>query len=891
MQTLRDRLSRLTIEKATALLGKSGKSLIAKGRKFDIDLETDVTLSKNIFRLKVDGTYVSIVDDDRAEHKMRFFCGQCETVCEHVGAAFYTILEAKTPLGLAKPPAEEDVEIELTDEELVQREIARRQDRATKERMTIKSLDPTKPWSEYNVTSVESGKTYRVALRGLERGHSYCSCPDYRKNTLGTCKHIMKVLSSVSKKFTPKKLSSPHQSSSVEIFIRYDHQQQLLVTLPENLPVEIAKIFKPFSGKPVDSVEQLMGAIGKSVRSGYEPSIFPDAEDYIEQKLSLLRISQTVAEIRKDPAAHPLRKELLKVELLPYQLDGIAFAAGAGRAVLADDMGLGKTIQAIGTSELLSRYCDISKVLIVCPTSLKSQWCNEINRFCDRSSQQILGSSSERKTQYDNDYFFTICNYEQVLRDLLWIEPVKWDFIILDEGQRIKNWEAKTSQVVKALQSPFALVLSGTPLENRLDELYSVVEFINERQLGPAFRFYHQHRILDDRGRSIGYKNLDELRKRLEPVLLRRTRSTVMQQLPPRTTEIVRITPTEEQAGINDANVKIAKQIAAKTYLTEMDLLRLQKALLLARMSADSTFLVDKQEPSYSSKLEYLDELLTRLMAEKDRKILLFSEWTTMLDCIEKIIKKTGVEYVRLDGSTKQKERQLIVNKFQREPDCRIFMTSNAGSTGLNLQSANTIINVDLPWNPAILEQRIGRAHRMGQTRPVHVYLLVTERTIEENMLSTLAAKKDLALAALDPESDVSSVSMVSGMDELRKKLEILLGEKEPAPVDMSALEQASVEEPKPQVDTTRVSEAGGKLLNAAFSFIGEMIPGSQKADQLSPLAQSIQASFEQIAEKQPDGKLKVHFTFESSEALTALSSSIAMLLEASKGRGEKVAS
>ncbi len=625
-----------------------------------------------------------------------------------------------------------------------------------------------------------------------------------------------------------------------------------------------------------------MSAISASIRSGYEPCIFPDAEEYIEREISLQKIAKTVSEIRKDPASHPLRKELLKVELLPYQLDGIAFAAGAGRAVLADDMGLGKTIQAIGTSELLSRHCGISKVLIVCPTSLKAQWCNEIDRFCNRSAQQVLGSATERKMQYDNEYFFTICNYEQVLRDLQWIELVKWDFIILDEGQRIKNWEAKTSRVIKALQSPFALVLSGTPLENRLDELYSVVEFINDRQLGPAFRFYQQHRIIDSRGKSIGYRNLDELRKRLEPVLLRRTRAMVMQQLPPRTTEIVRIVPTEEQLDINNANIQIASKIAKKAYLTEMDLLRLQKALLLARMSADSTFLIDKKEPSYSSKLEYLTELLTRLLAENDRKILLFSEWTTMLDCIEPILVKIGAAFVRLDGSTRQKDRQLIVNKFQNDEQCRIFMTTNAGSTGLNLQSANTIINVDLPWNPAILDQRIGRAHRMGQTRPVLVYLLVTERTIEEKMLSTLAAKKDLQLAALDPQSDVTSVNMISGMDDLRKKLEILLGEKEAAPIDKSSSPQVTEKDTQTDIDTTRISEAGGKLLDAAFSFIQELIPDSQKETSTSPLAQSIKSSLEKITEKQPDGKIKVHFTFESSEALTALSNSIAMLLKAS---------
>jgi SNF2 family DNA or RNA helicase len=474
------------------------------------------------------------------------------------------------------------------------------------------------------------------------------------------------------------------------------------------------------------------------------------------------------------------------------------------------------------------------------------------------------------------------------MRDLMWIEPVKWDFIILDEGQRIKNWAAKTSQMIKALHSRFALVLSGTPLENKLDELYSVVEFINERQLGPAFRFYNFHKVVDARGKALGYKNLDTLRKNLKGVLLRRTRDTVIQQLPPKTFEIIRIVPTQEQKIINDENQKLAAQIAAKPYLTEMDLMRLQKALLLARMSADSTFLVDKKQPSYSSKLEYISELLPRLLEEPGRKIVLFSEWTTMLDCIEEILKPQNVDYVRLDGSVVQKKRQMLVNQFQNDPDCRLFMTTNAGSTGLNLQSANTVINVDLPWNPAILDQRIGRAHRMGQLRPVHVYLLVTEETIEERMLSTLSNKKDLALAALDPSSDVTAVEMTSGIDDIKKKLEILLGEKAPAPIDESMLDTATEEkQSEPAPANERASEASGKLLSAVFSFIQEAIPQAARPEKTeSPLALALQDSFKSISKATPDGKVRMEFTFDSRDTVNSLGSTIAMLLEAS---GKKV--
>ena len=166
-------------------------------------------------------------------------------------------------------------------------------------------------------------------------------------------------------------------------------------------------------------------------------TVYPDAEEYIQQQLFRERMSEFVAEIRRHPANHPLRTSLLKTELLPYQLDGIAFAAGAGRAILADDMGLGKTIQGIGLAELLAREAGINKVLIICPASLKSQWQMEITRFCDRGVQLVMGPSAHRAQQYDNECFFTICNYEQVLRDIMAIEPVKWDFD--HSGRRPEN--------------------------------------------------------------------------------------------------------------------------------------------------------------------------------------------------------------------------------------------------------------------------------------------------------------------------------------------------------------------------------------------------------------------------------------------------------------------
>jgi superfamily II DNA or RNA helicase len=880
MITLKDKLSHLTYRQACKLLGPQGETLIRAGGKYDIDIVENVRLNRDLFRLHLDGATVTIRLDPMKNRKLSFQCSACTTACEHVGAAFSLILEEKLSLGLSAPPPERVPIESLTDEELVKQAIEERAERARTEKMRVNPVDGNELWTDYTVMNYSSGKTYRVALRGWKRGESYCSCPDFRKNTLGTCKHILHVLEKSKNKFNKTVRDTPFQVSDICVYLRYGEGLELRILIPERLDPQALTVLSPLKERPIRDIRDLIDRIRRSEMLGHEVTIYPDAEEYIHRILYQERIRERVKEIRENPASHPLRKTLMKAGLLPYQLDGIAFAVGAGRAILADDMGLGKTVQGIGVAELLSQDADISRVLVICPASVKSQWRLEIRRFTERDCQIVLGSARERTAQYDNSCFFTICNYEQVLRDIKSIEKVKWDLIILDEGQRIKNWEAKTSQTIKALKSPFALVLSGTPLENRLEDLFSIVEFIDDRRLGPDFRFYNRYRVTDERGKLLGYKNLDDLREKLKPILLRRTRNQVMKDLPPRSTEIMRIPPTEEQLQIHNGHKRIIQTIISKRYLTEMDLLRLQKALLMCRMAANSTFLVDKQPPGYSSKLGELEVLLEQLTAEEDRKIVLFSEWTTMLNLIEPLIKKRGLNYVRLDGSVPQKKRQGLMHQFWKDPDCKLFFATNAGATGLNLQAANTVINVDLPWNPAVLEQRIGRVHRMGQRSPVQIYLLVTEDTLEESLLGTLSAKQALFLATLDPDTDVTAVDLSSGMDELKRRLEILLGARPEAPIDES-LKEDMEKKAEELARKERIAKAGGQLLGAAFSFLSEMFPEKEETEQTNRLAETFRKRLSECLDRGEDGKLRMTITVPDESVIENLARSLAKLASA----------
>ena len=399
---------------------------------------------------------------------------------------------------------------------------------------------------------------------------------------------------------------------------------------------------------------------------------------------------------------------------------------------------------------------------------------------------------------------------------------------------------------------------------------------MDERRLGPAFRFFHRHRTLSETGRVLGYEGLAELRRALEPVLLRRTRTSVRQDLPMRTTELVRVTPTEQQLAHHRGFMQTVAAVLRKRYVIEMDLLRLRKALLGCRLAADSTALVDKQLPGQSSKLERLEELLPQLLREEGRKIVLFSEWTSMLDLVEARLHSWKARFVRLDGTVPQRKCQALVDAFSADASCSLFLTTNAGSTGLNLQAADTVVNVDLPWNPALLEQRISRVHRMGQTRPVQVFVLISEGTLEEQLLGTLAAKQELAQAVLNPDSEVDAVDLTSNVEELRARLEVLLGARPEA-----ALHQREPADHEREFEARRerIATAGGALVGAAFSFLSELLPAESTRPGADHLSDLVRKQLAECLEEDAAGRPRLTVVLPDRSALDALARSLGHLL------------
>jgi SNF2 family DNA or RNA helicase len=635
---------------------------------------------------------------------------------------------------------------------LREEQIDLRRERARAGRFAIQRLGKNKIYSDFTVRNPDSGNTYTVTVRGFDPGDNACTCPDFRQNTLGTCKHIEAVLDDLRETLPASLTQKKAPVTQPTVYLNYGAPPRLGLHLPtrksDRLTALASRYFdekRLWSGKGrfEDFIDDIR-AVPETVTVQADAMAFAERE---VERAEMLRKEEAWLARLDSPEL-----ELLPVPLYDYQKAGAIFLACRGRAILGDDMGLGKTVQTLAAVELLARERGIGKVLVVAPASVKYQWAGEIARFTKRAVQVIDGEPAERLAMYREETFYRLVNYEQVVRDLDRLNEWPPDLVVLDEAQRIRNWESKTSRAVKKLQSRYAFVLTGTPLENRLEELYSIVQFTDAHRFGPAFQFLHDHRVLDARGSLKGYRNLDSLRTKLEPIFLRRSRGEVLTQLPGRTDSTSLVELSDEQRGPYEEQRSTLARLATKGFLTDLDRKRILACLVNLRLICDSLFLFDKKS-HVSPKLEEFAELLPQLI-EGDHKIVVFSQWETMLREAAAVADDQAVGHVVLHGGLDGKERKAVLERFATRPECRLLFSTDAGGVGLNLQVADTVVNLELPWNPAVLEQRIARVHRMGQERPVRVVHFVTRGTIEDRVSETIRLKKQLFTGLFDGSED-----------------------------------------------------------------------------------------------------------------------------------------
>ncbi len=720
---------------------------------------------------------------------------------------------------------------------LEQWQIALRREFGREQDFRLKNIGDEPIFSEFIVTNPKTKGEYRVAIRGLKCGDNYCSCPDFTVNSLGTCKHIEFTLARLQRKRGGKKaFANGYQPPYSEVYVRYGAKREVIFHPGTECPPALIALATRYFDK--NGVLKPLGYIRfdtfmkKAITIDNDLRCYEDALRFIARVRDQAYLKMRIEKAFPNGVRSAAFRKLLKVPLYPYQCKGALFVAQAGRSLLADDMGLGKTIQAIAAIEILAKTVGLERVLIVAPTSLKHQWKQEIEKFSNRSAIVVEGSLVKREVLCNDDSFYKITNYDVIHRDLDLIRNWAPEMIILDEAQRIKNWKTRTAQSVKELESQYAIVLTGTPLENRLEELHSIVEFVDRFHLGPLFRFLHEHQRVDEDGKVVGYCNLKKIAKSLDSILIRRNKGEVLKELPERLEKNYFVPMTKEQMKHHDENRETVARIVAKwrrlSFLSETDRHILMIALQNMRMSCNSTYLLDKKT-DFGVKSDELISLLEEIFEEPKAKVVVFSQWLRTHEILLDRLASIKKNYVLFHGRIPSPKRKELIKQFKGDSDCRVFLSTDAGGVGLNLQNASAVVNMDLPWNPAVLDQRIGRVHRLGQRRPVRVVNFVAQGTIEHGMLSLLSFKKSLFTGVLDGgENEVflGGSRMKRFMDSVDKATNAI---PEPMPQKSTNGDDQDKPEHKPsditkqQALTSEPQQGWNEILSAGLSLLGRI--------------------------------------------------------------------
>jgi SNF2 family DNA or RNA helicase len=456
-------------------------------------------------------------------------------------------------------------------------------------------------------------------------------------------------------------------------------------------------------------------------------------------------------------------------ELRPYQKQGLGWLNFLHRfgfgGCLADDMGLGKTVQVL--ARLQSRKQVGKPSLVVVPKSLVFNWLEEAKRFTPELRMLDHTGVQRMKTcDHFKDYNVILTTYGTMRLDATFLKDFVFDYAILDEAQAIKNSASESAKAARLIRADHRLALSGTPVQNHLGELWSLFEFLNPGMLGAATVF----KASGAGAAQIEKEGRELLSRALRPFILRRTKEQVATDLPAKTEQTIWCELDAEQRKLYDELKQHYRNELLGRIATEginKAKIQILEALLRLRQAACHPGLIDKKRSEHpSAKLDVLLPQITEVIDE-GHKVLVFSQFTSMLAILKLHLDKQKTPYEYLDGKTR--DRQQRVERFQKDPDCKLFLISlKAGGLGLNLTAAEYVFLLDPWWNPAVEAQAIDRAHRIGQTRKVFAYRLIAKDTVEQKVLDLQAKKKDLADMILNADS-----SLISQLK--REDLELLL--------------------------------------------------------------------------------------------------------------------
>jgi len=807
--------------------------------------------------------------------------------------------------------------------------ILRRLSSARGQELTVGKSPRGGPFGDYTLRSRQTGGNLRYAVRlySVAPLRGSCDCPDYLRGALGLCKHLLAVVDCLAAK--PRLWREAIVGPTAQLpRLRWDTTlapagvfdplsalclQAVGTSARERPPAGLLRLFQPAKSglSHLDETHDedpaarlhLVADLQKYQRlagSGADPAVGAVLTDERNRLERILRLRANARGLR-GASSHGKRR------LYDYQKAGVERFLTQGRLVLADDMGLGKTTQAIVAAAALQEVGLVRRGLFIVPASLKSQWQREWQAVSSAPLVVVEGGPEARREVYAKTRRgFLVTNYEQVVRDLDAIAAWGADLVVLDEAQRIKNWSTRTALTIKHLRPTYRLVLTGTPMENRLEELASIVEWVDDRALEPKWRLLPLHSAYADGTREVtGARNLTALRARLAPVLLRRLRSEVLAQLPLRQDTVVPVTLTEDQrAAHDDLNLPIAKLLAMgkRRPLTPPEFLRLMSLLATQRVISNGMAQLNFTEtwpelrlraptPKLleslaTPKLSELRELIGSLVVTQKRKVVVFSQWRRMLElaawAVSDLLAPDGLRAMFFTGQEGLRRRTQNLVDFHDDPKAAILFLSDAGGVGLNLQkAANACINLELPWNPAVLEQRIGRIHRLGQKRPIDVYNLVSQQCIEERIAGIVSDKRALFKGLFEGGSDQIAFERSSSFMTLLERLIEPPSVPAPAAVAETVDTAATDESEAPTIEVEEMIDAANPA--------GQEVPAPQPEMSILPSISPSLAITEDVpvarlfeairVERGNDGSLRIEAPPAAAGALAALFDGMARLL------------
>ncbi len=527
--------------------------------------------------------------------------------------------------------------------------------------------------------------------------------------------------------------------------------------------------------KKLQSINGLPGKDKNNNKLLLHPLAAPSLEEFAEAVRHLElgpKFKENRERLKKAFAQDFRTPRSFKAELRAYQKEGYQWLCrcaewGVG-ACLADDMGLGKTIQALA---FLSRRARLGPALVLAPASVCRNWVSETERFAPKLTPVLFGEGDRRAAMETAEKgSVVIVTYDLMVREAKLFLEKQWATVILDEAQAIKNHATMRSKTAMALNADFRMVMTGTPIENHLGELWNLFQFINPGLLGGLDEFNQRFTLPIEKYKDENRR--DQLHRLVKPFILRRRKDEVLKELPEKTEVTLTVELSDEERNFYEA----LRRNALESLLAEKneghpgqqhlrilaELMKLRRAACHPSLADPSTKLRD------SSKLQLFGEVVSELL-DNGHKALVFSQFVGHLKILAEYLKKQKITYQYLDGSTPGKKRQAAIDAFQNGEGDLFLISLKAGGTGLNLTAADYVIHTDPWWNPAVEDQATDRAHRIGQTRPVTVYRLIAQQTIEEKILKLHSQKRDLAdslLAGTNVSAKLSAEDLMRLLEE-----------------------------------------------------------------------------------------------------------------------------